>query len=224
MAEIAADRPRVGLHGHRLQTHARERPQIGDEHAVIGLPRAIGVEIEGIGVLHQELAAAHDAEPRAHLVAELPLDVIEVFRQVAIGLHRIAEDLRDLLLVRRPEQHVALVPVLDAQHLRAVIAVAPALLPDLRRLDGGHQELDGASPVLLLANDLLDLFQNAKAKRQPRINPGAGLADHARPQHEPMGDDFRLFGIVAQNREKITAEFHEFAPRLACRGGLSRGT
>ncbi len=112
-----------------------------------------------------------------------------------------------------PEQHVALVPVLDAQHLRAVIAVAPALLPDLRRLDRGHQKLDGARPVLLLANDLLDLFQNAKAQRQPRINPGARLADHARPEHEPVGDDFRLFGIVAQNREEIAAESHLSAPR-----------
>jgi hypothetical protein len=61
----------------------REGAQVGDEHLVVGVDRAVLVEVEGIGVLHQELARAHGAEARAHLVAELPLDVVEVQRQVA---------------------------------------------------------------------------------------------------------------------------------------------
>ena len=105
--EVAADRPGVGGHGDRLQAHARERAQVGHEHLVVGVPRGLGAQVEGIGVLHQELAAAHDAEARAHLVAELPLDVIEVARQVAVGLHAVAEDLGDQLLVGRPVEHLA---------------------------------------------------------------------------------------------------------------------
>jgi len=42
------------------------------------------VEIEGIGVLHQEFAPAHQPEAGPHLVAELPLDVIEVERQILV--------------------------------------------------------------------------------------------------------------------------------------------
>ena len=77
VAEVAADRAGVGAHRDRLQPHAREGAQIGDEHLVVGMPRPGGIEIEAVGVLHQELAAAHHAKARPHLVAELPLDVVE---------------------------------------------------------------------------------------------------------------------------------------------------
>ena len=99
---------RIGI---AFRPSPREGAQIGDEHLVVGVARAGLVEIEGIGVLHQELARAHDAEARPDLVAELPLDVIEVERQVLVGADVGAEDVGDHLLVGRPEQHVALVPV-----------------------------------------------------------------------------------------------------------------
>jgi hypothetical protein len=41
--------------------------------------------VKGIGVLHGELAPAHDAEARPDLVAELGLDLIEVPRQLPIA-------------------------------------------------------------------------------------------------------------------------------------------
>ena len=146
--------PVSATHRDRLQAQAREGAQIGDEHLVVGMPRAGLVEVEGIGVLHQEFAAAHDAEARPHLVAELPLDVIEVERQILVGPHIGAEDLGDHLLVGRAVEHVALVPVLDAQHLLAIVVVAPALAPQVGRLDRRHQHFDGAGAVLLLAHDL----------------------------------------------------------------------
>ena len=56
----------------------REGAQVGHEHLVVGVDGALLVDVEGVVVLHQELAAAHHAEARADLVTELPLDVIEV--------------------------------------------------------------------------------------------------------------------------------------------------
>ena len=50
VAHVAADRPGLGFHRDCRQPHAGERLQIGDEHAVVGLARPVGVEIEGIGV------------------------------------------------------------------------------------------------------------------------------------------------------------------------------
>ena len=208
VAEIPADRPRVGGHRDRLQPHARERAQVGDEHLVVGAPRGLRADVEGIGILHQELAAAHDAEARAHLVAELPLDVIEVARQIAVGPHAVAEDLGDQLLVGRPVEHFPAVPILEAQHLRAVGFVALALMPEVGRLDGGHQHLDGARAVLLLAHDLLDFLEDAEAQRQPRIDAGAGLADHAGAQHQLVRDDLRLFRRLAQNGQEEAGEAH----------------
>ena len=43
------------------------------------------VDVEGIGILHQELACAHHPEARADLVAELGLHLVEVHRQLLVA-------------------------------------------------------------------------------------------------------------------------------------------
>ena len=186
MAQVAADRPGVGAHRDRLQAHPREGAQIGHEHLVVGVDGAGLVEVEGVVVLHQELAPSHDAKARPHLVAKLPLDVIEVLRQVTVALRAVAEEHGDHLLVGRPEQHVAVVPILYAQHLGAIGVVAPTLAPQIGRLDGRHQHFLRPRGVLLLAHDALDVLQDAKAQRQPGIDAGAGLPDQPRTQHQAM--------------------------------------
>ena len=163
MAVLAADGARLGAHRHGLQPHAGEGLQIGHEHLVVGMLAGLAGQVEGIGVLHQELAAAHDAEARADLVAELPLDVIEVARHVLVGLNTLAEDVGDHLLIGGAEEHVAVMPVLDAQHFLAIGVIAAGLAPEIGGLDRRHQHLDGPCPVLLLAHDLLDLAQHAVA-------------------------------------------------------------
>jgi hypothetical protein len=104
VAEVAADRPGLGAHRDRLQAHPRKGAQIGDEHLVVGPARRGLVDIERIRILHQEFAAAHHAEARTLLVAEFPLDVIEVQRQAAIRLDVGAKNLGDHLLVGWPIQ------------------------------------------------------------------------------------------------------------------------
>ena len=163
--EIAADRAALRHHRDRLQPHARKGAQISDEHPVVGVLGAGKIHVERIGVLHQELAPAHQAEARPHLVAELPLQVIEIERQVFVGADIGAKDLGDHLLVGRPIEHVTLVAVLDAQHLLAVGLVTAALPPELGRLDGRHQELDCARTVLFLADDPAHLLEDAQPQR-----------------------------------------------------------
>jgi hypothetical protein len=204
MAEIAADRPGVGHHRYGAQSHPREGPQVGDEHAVVGVPRAGEIEIEGIGVLHQEFARPHGAEARPHLVAELPLQMIKIERQILVGTHIGAENFGDHFLIGGAVQHVAAVPVLDAQHLLAVILVAPAFAPQLRRLDGRHHHLDGAGAILLLAHDPAYLLQYPQTERQERVNARCLLAHHPGSQHQAVRDDFGFLGRFAQDRQKIS--------------------
>src|SRR3546814_11450680 len=87
------------------------------------------VQVEAVGVLHQKLAPAHHAEAGTYLVAELPLDVVERARQVAIASGGIAEDRGDHFLCRRAVQHLPLVAVLEAEHFRAIGVIAPAFAP-----------------------------------------------------------------------------------------------
>ena len=213
VAEVAADRAGVGAHRDRAQPHAGEGAQIGDEHPVVGPPGAGMVEVEGIGVLHQELAAAHDAEPGAELVAELPLDVVEDFRQRPIAPDVVPEDVGDLLLVGRAVEHVAVVAVDDAQHLPPVAVIAPALAPEVGRLDRRHQHFLGAGAALLVAHDGLDLAQDPEAQRQPGIDAGAGLADHARAQHQPVRGDLRLGRVFPRGRDEIAGQAHALPVR-----------
>ena len=199
MAEIAADRAGLGAHRDRLQSHPRKGAQVSNEHPVIGTARRRLVDVEGVSVLHQEFAAAHHAETRALLVAELPLDVIEIERQAFVGFDVSAKDLGDHFLIGRPVQQFALVAIGDAQHLRTIGVVAAALAPEVGKLQRRHQQFQCTGAVLFLANDLLDLLQNPKAQRQPGVDAGRFLPHHARAQHQPMRDDLRLFRILFQD-------------------------
>src|SRR5439155_18305061 len=109
-------------------------------------------------------------------------------------------------------QPLALVAVAYAENLLDVIVVAAALAPQLGGLDRRHQDFLRAGAVLLLANDLFDPLQDAQPQRQPGIDPGARLADHAGAQHQPVRDDLRLARVLAQQRQEILGETHGSSP------------
>ena len=129
VAEVATDRTRIGHHGNDSHAQSSEGPQIGDEHSVVAVAGPRIVEIERIGVLHQEFTAAHDAEPRPDLVPELPLDVIEIDRQILVRSYRCPENLCHHLFVGRPIEDVTLVTILDAQHFLTVVFVTTGFPP-----------------------------------------------------------------------------------------------
>ena len=186
VAQLAADGPALRPHRDGGEAEPGEGAQVSNEHPVVGAHRAGAVEVEGIVVLHVELTAAHDAEARAQFVAELPLNLVEIAGQVAVAAHRLPEDVGDDLLVGRAVEHGAVVAVGEAQHLPAIVLVAAALLPEFRRLHGRHQDLLAASGVHFFAHDLLNLAEHPVAERQPAVDAGARLPDHAGAQHEPV--------------------------------------
>ena len=90
--------------------------------------------------------------------------------------------------------------VLEPGQLGPDRVVAAARLPDVGRVDDRHLHLLAADPVDLLADDLLDPLVDAEAERQQRVDPGAELADVARPDEQPVGRHLRVGGIVAERR------------------------
>src|SRR5262249_4659267 len=56
--------------------------------------------------------------------------------------------------------------------------------------------------------DLLNLLEDPKSQRQPGIDAGARLADHATAQHQLMGDDFRLLGRLTQDGQEEPGKAH----------------
>ena len=205
---VAADAARVGPHRAEAQVHAREDPRISLVHGLVTLLERRLVEVEGVGVLHRELAGAHHAEARADLVAELGLDLVEVHRQLAVAPQFLPRDVGYHFLRGRRVAELALGAVLDAQHHRPVEVPAPRLLPQLGRLHRRHQQLERPGTVHLLADDVLDLAQHPEADRQPGVEAGGQAADQAGPQHQLVAHDLGVGRYVAQGVDRVAGESH----------------
>ena len=208
MRIIAANRPAISAHRDRLKPHPLIGPQVADQMAVIGVQRIFFRQIKVVAILHVEFAAPHHAETRADLIAEFPLDLIHRQWQILVAIHMRAEDVGDQFLRRRREQHVALMPIRDAQHLGTVGIIAPAFAPQIGGLDRGHQHRQVTGADLFLMNDLFDLFQDLVAQGQPRIDACTGLFDQPCAQHQPVADDLRLGRGFLEHGQEITAKAH----------------
>ena len=200
----AADAAAVGLHRAELQSKAREDAYIGLVHGPIAFAQAGLVDVERIRVLHQELAGAHHAKARPDLVAELELYLVEIHRQLLVAAQLAPRDVGDHFLVGRSVREFPVMTVPEAQQFGAVLGPAAGFLPQLRRLDRRHAQLQGAGPVHLLADDALDLLQRAQAERHPRVQARGEAADQTRPQHELVTDDLRVGGYFLDGRNRVS--------------------
>ena len=211
----AADRAGVGLDHGVVEPAGLEDPPVGRTHRLVGFVETLRGGVERVGVLHQELAAAHQAETRADLVAELGLDLVEIERQLAVALDVAPHDVGDHLFVGRSETEVALVAVADAQQLLAVLLPAPGLEPELGGLDRRHRELDGAGGVHLATDDRHQLLEAAPAGRQVGVDPRGELLDHPGAHHELVGDDLGVVRDLARRVQVVTAPaVHRFGRLL----------
>ena len=182
--------------------------EIAMAHHRVALGQRALIGMEGVGVLHDELARTHHAEARPHLVAELELDLVEVDRQLAIAFDLAPRDIRDHLFVGGPEHEVALVAILQAQQLRAEFLPATRFLPELGRLDRRHQQLQRSGAVHLLADDGFDLAQRAQPERQPAVDPGRDAANHAGAQHQLVADDISLGRRLLDGIDRVLRQAH----------------
>ena len=128
----AAHHPDVGLHPVPLEPDAVEDPVVGLAVALVVRVEPLAVAVEGVGVLHDELARAQHAGARARLVALLGLEVVEAERQVAVGAHDLGDVRRHGLLVASAPAQSA--PLRSWSLNSSSIGVAAAALPQLRRV------------------------------------------------------------------------------------------
>ena len=153
---------------------------------------------EGVGVLHDELPAAHEAKARAELVAELILNLVKRHGKLFIRTQLVAHEVGEGLLVGGAEDEVALVAVVQAHKLGAIRAVAARLLPKLGRGDDGDLDFLGADALHLVADDILDFLDDAPAKRKVAVQAGSSLADHTGTEQELMAHELGLGGILLE--------------------------
>ena len=220
----AADGAGIGLHRAEVQTHAAEGGAVGGVHLAVGVDQAGLVDMEGVGVLHQEFTAAHHAETGTHFVAELGLDLVEVQRQLLVAIDLVANQVGDHLFVGRAQHEGAVVAVGQTAQLGTILLPAAGFLPQLGRLHHGHRDFDGAGAVHLFPDDILDLLQDAQAGGQPVVEAGGQFTDHAGAQHQLVADHLGVGGSFLEGREQILAGTHEFGTFLgrSCLGGMAK--
>ena len=200
----AAHHPDVGLDPVPAQPAAVEDPRVGAALQLVGARQALLVAVEGVGVLHRELARAQHAGPRARLVALLRLDVEQHQRQVAVGAHILGDVVGDALLVRHRQDQRRALAVLELEHL--LDPVAPRLLPGLGGLQHRHQQLLAADRLHLLADDRLDLAHDPPAGGQPGPQPRSQLPDQPGTHHQLVRHRLRVGGRVLEGGEKCLAQ------------------
>src|SRR5688572_15260450 len=206
----------AGVRGDRaeFQPEAREDPRVGVVHRAVALLQALEAGVEGVGVLHRELARAHDAEARPDLVAELGLDLVEVHGKLPVALHLLADDVAEHFLGRGGVAELALGAVLDAQHQGPIQVPASRLLPELGRLHGRREHLQGAGAIHFLADDGLDLAHHAQPQGHPGVQAAGELPDEPRAQHQPVAGELRFLGGFLEGDEVVLAGAHELGGNL----------
>ncbi len=208
MRARAADGAVVGRHRTELQPEALEDARVGAVHLLVRDLQALGVAVEGVRVLHGELAAAHDAETRTALIAKLGLDLVEVDRHLLVRADLGAGDVGHHLFGGRLDDKIALVAIFHAHHLVAHLVPAAGLLPQLGGLHHGHQHFHRTTGVHFLTHDLLDLADHAQTHGHIRIEARAKLLDHAGTHHQLVRDDLRVGGGFLERGNEELGRFH----------------
>ncbi len=198
-----------------LEAELVEDPDIGVAVLLVALVETGVVDVEGVGVLHHELAAAQEAGPGSRLVAVLGLDLVDRERQVLVGVVEVLDHEGEHLLVGGTEQVVVALAVLEPEDAVAVVGPAVGGLVGLAGQQGRERQLLGAHGVHLVADDRLDVAQNPEAQRQPGVDAGGGPADVARPDEQPVARHLGIGGVVAQGP-------HEEARHPEDAGGAGR--
>jgi hypothetical protein len=210
MGAGAADRTGIGLHRAEIQAQAGEYLTVSLVHAVIGCLQRRLIDMEGVGILHDEFAASHQTETRTDLVAELGLDLVQVERQLLVAAQFVAHQVGDHFFVGRADAELAAVAILQAQQFGAVLLPAARFLPQFGGLNRRHQHLEGAGGVHFLAHDGFHLAHHAQPHRQPGIQARGEFADHAGAQHQLVADHHGIGRGFFECREQELTGAHNW--------------
>ena len=211
LARVAADLPRLRLHRAEREPAAREDLLVRARTSRRRTPGSpVEVAVEGVRVLHQELACPQQPEARPQLVAVLPVDLVEVHRQVAVRRVLARDERRDDLLGRGREAEPGLLAVLEPEHHRPVRGVAAAALPELERLDDRQDRLLGARPrPSPRGRSARPRAGPGCPSGQPRVDARGDLADVPAPDQQPVAVELGVGRVVPQGAQEELRHPHD---------------
>ena len=168
------------------------------------------IDVKRVRVFHDELAHAQQSRLRTRFVAELRLNLIPNLRQLLVAAQFLARDVGHDLFVGHAETEIRAFAILEAKHVLAHHAPAPACLPNLSRIQC-RQIKFLADLVHFFADDAHDLLGRAIAQEEEGIDSGAELTNVSGADEEFVACDFGVCGSLAESRdEELRPTMHEF--------------
>src|SRR5439155_24455082 len=198
VVEPSPDLSGISLDHHVAEPTPIEDPPVRVLHRAVGPRQPLVVPIEGVRVLHQELAGTQEPEPGPELVPVLPFGLVEGDREVLVAGELAGDERGHDLLLGGTETQLAAMAILELEHQVAVDLPSPRDLPRIGRDDDGHPDLLRASCVDLAADDGFDLPQSAPPQWEPGVDACRQLPDVAGAQQEPMRGNLGFRGRLAQ--------------------------
>ena len=191
----------VGVYGYELEAAAGEDAAVGVVVLLVAEVEACLVDVEGVGVLHGELADAEEAGFGAGLVAELVLDLVPDLGELLVAAELVAGDGGDDLFVGHGEAELGALAVVEAEHVVAHGGPAAGLLPEFGGVQGGEEELL-ADLVHLFADDGDDLVEGALSEGEVAVNSGSELTDVAGAKKDFVAGDFGVCRSFAEGGDE----------------------
>ena len=200
-----------------LEAEPVEDPDVGVAVLLVARLEAGVVDVEGVGVLHDELAAAQQAGAGTRLVAVLGLDLVDRERQVLVGAVEVLHDQREHLLVRRAEQVVVALAVLEPEDVVAVLRPAAGRLVGLARA-AARGSCSSCAPIPSISSRMmrLDLAQHLQAQRQPGVDAGRRAADVAGADEQPVARHLGVRRVLAQGPYEQARHPHDHGEQVTC--------
>src|SRR5262249_43009565 len=103
---------------------------------------------------------------------------------------------------------VALVAILDLEHQRTELVPTARLLPQLRRLDRRHQELDRPAAIHFFTHNGLDFAQDPEPQGHPRVEAAPQAPDKAGSEHVFMAYNLGLSGRFLEGGDEKLRNAH----------------
>src|SRR3984957_3614056 len=133
------------------------------------------INIERVGIFHNELPHPQQTRLRTWLVAKLGLNLIPDLRQLLVAAQLLPCDVGHHFFVRHAETQVGALAIFKAKHVFAHYRPASALFPQIARIQRRQVELL-ADLVHFLPDDAHDLLRGAIPQKEERIDTRAKLA------------------------------------------------
>ena len=181
MRSSATHHTGVGFDGCRRYVAAIKDALVGLVEGAVGFVQAGSIDVQAVGVLHDEFAHADQTATGANFVAELGLDVVEQFGQLPVGIDFTPGQLDDDLLVGHRQRIILPPSILELDQGWPHTVPTTGVLPKRSRVHHWHVHFLAFNSIHLLAENVLDFEGDAPTQVHIGVEPGAQRTNKVGP-------------------------------------------